>query len=191
MRVIQACRRSILVLMKSSSNLPESTGETQAPLRGTQARRICMTDLSNSHTWADWHVWSLWRRLTCHLFVRQRGDGQQGAKLLQQTLVQPIKVLVAMIDRSVGGLKDEHRGLVVELQRPSEYCRGLHQVLYGTTKVPSVSQKVPLSTALTLGVIWYSMKLLSPYSLDSFFGSAMTLSRGEVEYSQTGPTSPI
>lgn len=43
---------------------------------------------------------------------------------------------------------------------------------------------------LTLGVTWYSMKLFSPYSLDSFFGSAIMQSRGDVGYNQTGPTSP-
>lgn len=48
-----------------------------------------------------------------------------------------------------------------------------------------------ITTPLTLGVTWYSMKLFSPYSLDSFFGSAITQSKGDVGYNQTGPTSAI
>lgn len=108
--------------------------------------------------------------LTCDLFVGQWRDGQSWAELLEQALIQPIKVFVAMIDRSVGWLEED-----VSVY----YCVLKHVLLY------------ILVMFLTLGVIWYSMKLFSPYSLDSLLGSAITQSRGANGYNQTGPTSPI
>lgn len=51
------------------------------------------------------------RRRTCHLLVRQRGDGDGRAKLVQQPLVQPVKVLVSVVHRAVCSLQCGVRGL--------------------------------------------------------------------------------
>ena len=85
--------------------------------------------------------------VTLDLFVRQRRDGDE-RELLHQPLVQPVKVLVA----------PRHLN-VVELKQGNKF--------------DSPIQKSTNQLILTLGVSWYAMKLLSPLSLDSFFGEAM------------------
>lgn len=60
-------------------------------------------------TFAQVVCWSEGLALTCYLLVWQRRDGDGRPVFVQEPFIQPIEVLVSVIDRSVGGLQTDQR----------------------------------------------------------------------------------